>query len=162
MKPQAVIFDIDGTIADCSHRLHFIQPPAGLIHFKKDETDWKPDWDAFYDACAEDKPIIPVIDLCNIVGCLANRDIIFITGRPERMKNPTLTWIMKRTALKYCSIYMRKDGDHRPDWQVKREIYETQIKDKYDVIGVFEDRDQCVQMWRELGLQCYQVNKGDY
>ena len=57
---------------------------------------------------------------------------------------------------------MREDTDHRPDWQVKREIYEREIKDKYNVIGVFEDRQQCVDMWRSLGLTCFQVAKGDY
>lgn len=160
MKPQAFIFDIDGTIADCSHRVHFLKPPAGLIHFEKGETDWKPDWDAFYDACDKDEPIM------NVLRVLANLDnsyeIIFVTGRPERIRNKTHLWIAEYLCLGYCHMYMRKDGDHRPDYQVKREIYETQIKDKYDVIGVFEDRKQCVDMWRALGLQCYQVNNGDY
>lgn len=57
---------------------------------------------------------------------------------------------------------MRPDGDHRPDYVIKREIYEREIKDKYDVIGVFEDRQRCVDMWRALGLTCFQVAPGDY
>lgn len=28
--------------------------------------------------------------------------------------------------------------------------------------GVFEDRKQCVDMWRSLGLTCYQVADGNY
>ena len=59
-------------------------------------------------------------------------------------------------------LYMRKDGDYRPDCIVKREIYEQEIKDKYDVVGVFEDRDSCVKMWRALGLTCFQVADGSY
>lgn len=50
MKPKAYIFDIDGTIADCSHRLHFI-------------TGEHKNWDAFYDACLDDAPINDVIKM---------------------------------------------------------------------------------------------------
>lgn len=161
MKEQAFIFDIDGTIADCSHRLHFLKPPAGLIHFEKDETDWKPNWDAFYDACLEDAPIQTVI---KVLWDLNDRtEILLVSGRPERILDKTDEWLTNNIgAYPIENLFLRKDGDHRPDYQVKREIYETQIKDKYDIIGVFEDRDQCVQMWRDLGLQCYQVNNGDY
>lgn len=59
-------------------------------------------------------------------------------------------------------LFMRKDGDFRPDWEVKKEIYEKELKDKYEILGVFEDRTQVVQMWRSLGLTCYQVCEGNY
>lgn len=149
MKTQAFIFDVDGTIADCSHRLHFIDGSLGVK-----------DWDAFYDACKEDEPITNVMRV--LITLENSYEIIFITGRPERVQDITCDWLDFHMLLRPYQIFMRKDGDHRPDYQVKREIYETQIKDKYDVIGVFEDRDQCVQMWRDLGLQCYQVNEGNY
>ena len=57
------IFDIDGTLADCSQRLHFIQPPEGLVHFEPGETDWKPDWESFYKDCVNDKPIALTIEV---------------------------------------------------------------------------------------------------
>ena len=57
---------------------------------------------------------------------------------------------------------MRDRGDHRKDAIVKKEKYEQFIKDDYNVVCVFEDRDQCVDMWRELGLLCCQVYKGEY
>lgn len=164
MREKAFIFDIDGTIADCSHRLHFLKPPAGLIHFKKDETDWKPDWDAFYDACGEDNLIMSVVRLCRALRH-SGAGIIYVTGRPERIRDKTAKWIIHNGLPEFSlatRLFMRKDGDHRPDYEVKREIYETQIRNEYDVIGVFEDRKQCVDMWRALGLQCYQVNNGDY
>jgi hypothetical protein len=52
---------------------------------------------------------------------------------------------------------MREDGDKRPDYVIKREIYETHIKENYDVAYVFEDRELVVKMWREQGLRCFQV-----
>lgn len=151
MKPKAYIFDIDGTIADCSHRLHFI---AGEHK----------DWDAFYTACKNDRAIPDVVCLLRLL-IAHNVAILFITGRPQRISDQTERWLIEvadyKLSLDSC-IKMRKDGDHRPDYVVKREIYEQEIKDKYDVIGVFEDRDSCVKMWRELGLTCFQVADGSY
>ena len=57
---------------------------------------------------------------------------------------------------------MRKTGDNRKDAIVKREIYETHIKDKYQVDYVLYDRNQVVEMWRSLGLTCLQVADGDF
>lgn len=155
MKPQAFIFDIDGTIADCSHRL-----PLIYENVEKRIKKPNPDWDAFHKASNGDLPI------SNVMRVLASLDnaynILFVTGRPEFTRDRTQKWLDTFLWLDSYWLYMRPDNNRRPDYQVKREIYETQIKDKYDVIGVFEDRDQCVQMWRELGLQCYQVNNGHY
>lgn len=149
MKPKAYIFDIDGTIADCSHRLHFI-------------TGEHKDWDAFYDACKNDRAIPEIVILLKVLARF-NCDILFITGRPEYIREQTRQWLLNVADYRIDPIIkMRKDGDHRPDYIVKHEIYEQGIKDKYDVIGVFEDRDSCVKMWRELGLTCFQVADGSY
>lgn len=151
MKPKAYIFDIDGTIADCSHRLHFI-------------TGEHKDWNAFYNACLDDAPINDVIKILNIIEWRAPVKVIFLTGRPEQSRLNTSNWIANYIGIttNKKNLFMREDGDHRPDYIVKHEIYEQEIKDKYDVIGVFEDRDSCVKMWRELGLTCFQVADGSY
>ena len=151
MKPKAYIFDIDGTIADCSHRLHFI-------------TGEHKDWGAFYDACFDDAPINDVIKILNIIEWRAPAKVIFLTGRPEQSRLNTSNWIANYIGIETGkeNLFMRHDGDHRPDYIVKHEIYEQEIKDKHNVIGVFEDRDSCVKMWRELGLTCFQVADGRY
>lgn len=149
MKQIAYIFDIDGTLADCSHRLHFINGE-------------KKYWDSFYVALKDDKSICDIVGLALIIAVHTGHAIILITGRPERTRQATIKWLDEYTGLWPCKLYMRPDGDHRPDYELKRDIYEREIKDKYDVAGVFEDRQQVVDMWRALGLTCYQVAKGDY
>ncbi len=146
MKQPAYIFDIDGTLADCSHRLGLIN---GNIKY----------WEEFYGACKDDQPIADVCSLAIDFIHYMKRDIIFLTGRPERVRRQTNEWLVDKLGAAGCSLYMRKDGDHRPDYEVKREIYEQKIKDKYQILGVFEDRQQCVDMWRSLGLTCFQVAK---
>lgn len=161
-KRLAFIFDIDGTLADCAHRLHFIQPSPGMIHFPKEEVDWAPDWESFYAACVDDKPIEGV---CTVLDFLTDGGayIIFVTGRPEKYRTQTTEWLKRYLpGVAAHDLFMRPNGDHRPDYKVKEEIFKTCIEPNYVVHGVFEDRGQCVNMWRGLGLQCYQVNKGDY
>ena len=57
---------------------------------------------------------------------------------------------------------MRKSGDNRSDAIVKREIYETHIKDRYQVDYVLDDRYSVVRMWRELRLTVLQVAEGNF
>ena len=61
------------------------------------------------------------------------------------------------------SLYCRTTDDFRKDEEVKKEIYEKNIEGKYHVIGVFDDRNRVVSMWREkLGLVCFQVSEGNF
>lgn len=158
------IFDIDGTLADCSQRLHFILPEKEDISGDIDLDKIAPDWDSFYKDCVNDRPIQPVLMLLLDLQ-RAGATIIFVTGRPCKYMTETLQWLEKYTGTDVKGLWMRKNDDHRPDYVIKKEIYETQIKPnlKNDCIaGVFEDRKQCVDMWRSLGLICYQVADGNY
>ena len=42
----------------------------------------------------------------------------------------------------------------------KFNLYNKFIKDKYNVLAVFEDSKKCVDMWRREGLLCLQPNSG--
>ena len=64
--------------------------------------------------------------------------------------------------IKYDEIFMRPKNDYRKDNVVKLEIYNNKIKDNYNVIGCFDDRQQVVNMWREHGLLVYHVADGRF
>jgi len=142
-----VICDIDGVIADCTHRLKFIESKPA-------------DWDAFFEACSEDAPLEPMIRLLRAMD--DEFDILYVTGRPERVRLKTILWMTHHDVpLEHSNdLFMRKDGDHRQDFAVKAEIFDKHIA--RDIHAVFEDRDQVVQMWRDKGLLCLQPKKGDY
>lgn len=59
-------------------------------------------------------------------------------------------------------LYMRPTGDERRDDVVKKEIYERDIAGKYNVLFCMDDRQRCVDLWRSLGLVCFQVDYGDF
>ena len=109
------IFDIDGVLADCEHRLHYL----------KDK-----DYDRFYsaDAMAGDRPIKDGFELLKTFY-KADADVLFFTGRPERTRQTTEEWLRYYLPddLYYRTVQMlmmRKDGDYRPSPIVKREMFD--------------------------------------
>lgn len=147
LLPPAVIFDLDGTLADQSHRRH-------LAEMKK--------WDDYFSQVKYDLPITDVINLYGILR-VVNPFFKFIicSGRSDQCKADTIEWLQKY-GIKYDHLFMRKETDHRPDFKVKDEIFRNEIKGKFDVFAVFDDRDQVVHMWRRHGLRCYQVAPGNF
>ena len=73
----------------------------------------------------------------------------------------TIKWL-KDNNINYDEIHMRQKNDYRKDSVVKKEIFYNIINKKYKVRFVLDDRDIVVNMWRDLGLDCYQVYKGNF
>lgn len=88
--------------------------------------------------------------------------VIFMSGRSEKCRADTESWLRKHYALTYEGLFMRPAGDTRKDWLVKYELFEQHIRDRYRVHGVLDDRNQVVGMWRALGLAVFQVAPGDF
>ena len=57
---------------------------------------------------------------------------------------------------------MRREGDNRKDSIVKHELFWKVVAPHWNVIGVLDDRQQVVDMWRSMGLTCAQVAPGDF
>lgn len=141
------IFDIDGTLADLTHRLHFIQGP-------------KKDWTGFFANCEKDAPI-PEVGLVATALGVAGHTIIYSTGRSESAREITENWL-DAYGLPVGEVFMRRDGDHREDNIVKSELLDAIIEIYGDIAGVFEDRQQVVDMYRARGLRVFQVAPGNF
>ena len=152
MNDRVYIVDIDGTIANINHRLHFIQQDPKL-------------WDEFFDACTDDAPIDDVIDVVSTLTTLifgrGYVRILYLTGRPERVRLKTQLW-MSIHNLPRGEIIMRKDGDHRPDTITKKELMDDISRRGWRIAGVFEDRPAVVRVWREMGLTVFQLNHEEF
>lgn len=85
--------------------------------------------------------------------------IFAVSGRDSVCRTDTLAWLEK-FGLEHDGLFMRAEKDNRKDDIIKKELYEQNIKDKYNVLGVFDDRNRVVDMWRAQGLTCFQVNYG--
>lgn len=138
-----ILQDIDGTLADARHRVHFV---------KKEKDSGKRDWKSFFAAAKDDRPYEHILEL-NRVLFLANYEIILITGRPENLREATEKWL-KEFGVYYSKLLMRPVNDRRADFESKGELYEQNLtqEQKDNVLCVFEDRLPVCKMWKDKGL----------
>ena len=143
-----IVVDIDGTIAKVGDRLKYLQQD-------------KKDWDAFYEHCDEDKPFMDMMELVSTLE--QDYVIIFCTGRRESVREKTEEWIDDHFGYDFTyHLFMRPDGDHRHDTEVKPELLANAGVSPKEVLCILEDRDSMVAKWRELGYRCLQVDRGDF
>lgn len=135
--PKAIIVDIDGTIAEKGTRNPF---------------HWK--------AVGRDTPIQHVIDLVNAYS--KTHEIIMLSGRDSVCRPETKMWLLDNN-VNYDSLYMRAEGDRDKDIIIKKELYARNIKDKFYIDFVLDDRASVVDMWRnDIHLPCFQVAEGNF
>jgi predicted kinase len=136
--PEAVLVDIDGTVALMNGRSPYDMSRVG-----------------------EDLPNPAVIAAVRAMHA-AGHAIVFCSGRDDSCRAETEAWLEVFVGVPYEALFMRAEGDSRKDAVVKREIFDNQIRDRWKVVGVFDDRQQVVRMWRALGLTVFQVAEGDF
>jgi predicted secreted acid phosphatase len=149
-KKKIVIVDIDGTIATPGERLKHLQVEPK-------------NWDAFYEDCFDDAPILDTIELVRLLD--KKYQLVFCTGRRESCRQKTLNWFDKHGVPHTNELLlMRADGDKRHDTITKPEMVKRLLgPSKLNRIAfVLEDRNSMVAKWRELGVTCFQVAEGDF
>ena len=128
---KIILCDIDGTIANNDHRQHFLEG--------------KKDWDGFFSELINDKPIFPIINKV-IEEHNTGKDIVFLTGRPEKYRSLTTEWLKKYFDFE-IRLLMRKKNDRRNKLIIKEELVEEQFK--YNEIKLIIDNDkELINMWK--------------
>ena len=142
-KPMAFMVDIDGTLAHMNGR----RGPFEWHNVGLDDVD--------------------MVIAC-IVQTLAESEyrgqreyqVIVMSGRDESSRIATTEWLSKHGIL-WDYLFMRPEGDMRPDNIVKAELFDTYVRDNFDVQFVLDDRPQVCRMWRAMGLKVLQVADPD-
>lgn len=134
---EAIIVDIDGTLAHMVDR-----GPYDTSRYHTDKVD----------------PIIK--RLVSNMKSLGHR-IIVVSGRDAAFKEVLKDWLWDHNIVVH-EIHMRPEGDTRNDAIIKDEIYENEIKGRYNIEFVLDDRDRVVAMWRAKGVKTLQVEYGDF
>ncbi|NES15635.1 MULTISPECIES: AAA family ATPase, partial [Micromonospora] len=137
-RPDIVLVDIDGTVA-----LNVSRSPYDMTRVADD---------------APNEAVIAAVRAMHAAG----HGVLFCSGRDASARADTVAWLARHVRVPYLALHLRAIGDHRKDAVVKQEIYEREIRDRYRVVGVFDDRQQVVRMWRSLGLTVFQVADGDF
>ena len=127
--PKAVIFDVDGTIAQMDGRGPF---------------EWS--------RVGEDKPREFVIDMLRNYAMMGYV-IIICSGRDDICVGETSAWLDEHVGgIYWHALHMRKNGDFRKDNAVKEEIFWTYLAHKYNIVACVDDRPQMIRLWHELKI----------
>jgi predicted kinase len=127
-KPAAIIFDVDGTLADMTG----VRTPF----------EWN--------KVGNDNPRLEVVRMLRGY----HRDgykIIILSGRDGCAKADTEEWF-KHHAIPYHEFYIRKEGDSRKDTEIKEELFWAHIDDRYNVKAAVDDRPCMIDLWYELEI----------
>lgn len=132
--PKAIIVDLDGTLCDHRHRLHWVDPSYNplfeLVKWKVGDNHtfdiWKHrtekyhferNYEAFYAMMDKDTLnhwCAQIIDSMRFRFAERHKEVcvIFVTGRPEKYWNQTIYWLDRNglpTDEKYMKLFMRPD-----------------------------------------------------
>jgi predicted kinase len=170
---EAVLVDIDGTLADGTHRQQYVstvcrhcqgcakyealggEPRVCL--FCLGTGTQKKDWKSYHDKAHLDLPVKAVIEWTRM---LYDHDyyVCIVSGRGLEGADTTVDWLTKHN-VQYHRIFMRNAGDNREDSIIKKEILDK-ITPNIDVAFAVDDRPRVIRMWRENGVTVYDVGKG--
>jgi phosphoglycolate phosphatase-like HAD superfamily hydrolase len=135
---KGIIVDVDGTLAIMNGRGPF-------------------EWTKVY----QDKVNEPVADLVRRLKT-SGLSVIIVTGRDGVALEDTKRWLIDN-SIPFDEIFSRPVRNFEKDSIIKRRIYDTNIRDRWDIQFVLDDRNQVVKMWREeLGIPVFQVADGDF
>jgi len=107
-----------------------------------------------------DLPNLPVIDDLHRYQEDGGK-VIITSGRSDKYGKETIAWLEK-VNIKPDLLIMRKQDDVRKDSVLKKEMFMDHIYGKFNVEKVTDDRQQVVDMWRDLGLTVLQVADGRF
>lgn len=139
--PPVVVFDIDGTLVDETHR--------------KEYRD-KKDWETYFNMCDLDTPIEHVIKLTQEYR-QKGFEIWLMTGRSEICKEKTIA-SMQKYGVQYDKLKMRSKDVMIPDYVLKPAWISKYIG-KERVEAIYDDRDQVIQGFEKKGLNVIDVKK---
>lgn len=155
-KPEddsIIICDLDGTLCDITHRLHYVKNKDNNPEFKKD-------WKGFFNGIEGDTPRKIVVDKL-IEEYNNGRNIIYVSARPETYRKETEAWLTKHNLTFAWTLIMRPANDKRDDTEVKKDILNKYFPNRKAISLVIDDRPSVIRMWEKEGLKVLDVGKGE-
>jgi len=147
----SVVFDMDGTLADCNHRRHFVRNLTN-------DPNWKKDWPGFFGHISEDTPRQEVLSEYK-KAVLEGHDIIIVSARPDTYRKQTESWL-EANDIHPDRLIMRQATDSQSDTIVKQEIIDKYL-DKAKIIRWYDDRKCVIDQVRSNGINVINVGGED-
>ncbi len=93
-------------------------------------------------------------NLLNLINFLKEDiHLIFISGSREYARINYINWFKKYLSpnLNY-ELFLRNNDDWRKGFEVKKDIYLTYVKEKFNVLVAFDDDPDICKMYKEEGI----------
>lgn len=135
--PKAIVVDIDGTLAHMTTRGPFAWKRVG-----EDDLD---------------ATVADMVAMYDREGYY----IILLSGRDGVCEPETKAWLSQH-SVPYDELYMRPAGNCDKDTLIKERMFFDKVAPFYNVKFVLDDRACVVDMWRGIGVQCFQVAEGNF
>lgn len=133
LLPHAIIVDIDGTLAKMNGRSPY-------------------DWDK-----------VKTDTVNETIKQLSNNypdSVLIFSGRDGSCKDLTIEWL-NENGVEFSDIFMREAGNNEKDSVIKKRLFEENVRGKYYIDFVLDDRLQVCRMWHSLGLTLLRVGNPD-
>ena len=152
LKKNTIIFDLDGTLALIDKRRYLSRKPNGKIDFKilHDPSNIHLD--------IPNPPVVKMAQMFDENGF----NVVIFSGRSDKTEHTTRSWLT-HNRIPFHKLVMRphKTMNFIPDDILKKDMLDKHL-DIDDVFLVVDDRQKVVDMWREEGLTCMQVDPGEW
>lgn len=144
---SAVVFDLDGVLADGWHRQHHLD---GL----------RRDWESFFRAAGQDGPIESTIRLARLID--ATTVIVILTARPAWIHQDTVRWLAEHD-VRWDLLVMRgrRDGGHSSREFKRRTVAELRAHG-FEVEVALDDDLRIVEMYGEEDVPVVYIHSGYY
>lgn len=140
---SAVIFDMDGTLADVSSiRHHLTKYDEGkrriIKHFNR-----------FHAESVSVPPHNHVLNAAQVAHMLGH-EVLIVTARKHMWRHHTAWWLAIHNVPSDV-LMMRSDDDNRKDYEVKRDMLDT-LRKAYDIIHAWDDNPNIIKLWQENNI----------
>lgn len=151
---RVIICDIDGTLANLDHRLHFVSGRSAGEQYDKVDKDWK----SFLATVGNDG-VFPCVRNIVMAARLSHM-MLLVSGRATVIGHETAEWL-KRKNIQYDHLFMRHADDFRPDHEVKEDIllalFDAGLQ-REQIKLVIDDRDSICDLWKRYELPLIKVD----
>lgn len=139
---KTVVIDLDGTLADITHRLPLVQ--------RKNK-----DFDSFYAAVGGDTVNAWCREIMSRFWCVGY-EVVIVSARRANTETATRKWLTDNKVNFSQLRLLRADGDNTPDQILKMNWLAQYGAD--NILFVIDDRQKVVDAWRAAGVVCLQCN----
>jgi hypothetical protein len=105
-------------------------------------------WKKFFAAAVKDEPHAE--GLAVVAKLAEEHEIIFLTGRPEDLRDDTTAWL-ERHGLGHHRLLMRADGDRGPSARFKLREVQRLARHRH-VVVVIDDDPTVIATMRDAGF----------